>query len=962
MRGSFRLNPEEEDKKEGFISAADLQAQKNLAQYYGEKRPNKVLTGRDTSVDLKGLTGTYFGKTNDFISPLKTNYALPNNSMSGDLFAKSNQACVTAGGGSSAFKRLSYLAGNVDQKQKMRCGWVFNNANPEQGGGAFGTRDGPLDTNFQGDWFWNLADAKQKYHKILCAQVKDCGDLGGPNSPFAGICGFCTTSKKGIPIAGSIAAYPYDPRAACSPTAIITRGDKCPRPTPQVGTAAAVAAAGGRTSDTPAFTSAASKARNACDPFANGRLPRQCLIKKAAQVGCEEDGSLITSLKNGSEANYFSELSKVPAYTEYQKRTDNSISEQSLKQGAATLDMILSQFQAVKDNTASAANLGLKAAATDMCMTAGSFEAFDFCIEFNDSDYVASIPLDCLQKEFLRGGGQKTGKLYPTTKNLSFWRKFTTWREFKGEIESLGTKTLNTADRVIQQDAIHKLQGLPIEKMRSSLGDIPGVEVFWFTSESGIKSPSTYHGAFLGRRIRSTIPKLNGTSTAQGRTNSQAGFVFFTNVKPPSSKQYNMKFNGDSGFIVLRNTPMLFNYSQGSVPSTNKEFSSLYDTFSQISEMKTNQDGGGGAWTFDPARANVVLGYYFGRGTNFSLKFLQLNDVPDYCGCAGSIGFNGTMRAYTKAECDLLGGNFHGNGECTIRTGGSYTWNCKGLNEQTPCINDWMEMGSENLFLTQEAFAPMISFNVLKNYTDYNAQYAFCDKRFGSHKMVWGPYAGNGPTWKYPGKVIDDEEFPLGMSYAAMRGGAGLWAHFSFVRYSFMTLGLIMRFTLLPGNGLIHTPLVFWPSNWNIGYPHMLITGLGKGTASLNVKGGDNRPGSTDGPTIKEGITYFITIRMLRSNDSDIYSLNGLQIGAAPLVELQDSVQSFQESSPAIYSDPRQLENPDAGYISNFFFPPSTVCDYDLFALQLYDYKLSGSNLKRAANNDWSTLDGNIFK
>ena len=946
---------------EGFISAADLQAQKNLAQYYGEKRPNKVLTGRDTNVDLKNLTGTYFGKTNDFVSPLKTAYALPNNAMSGDLFAKSNEACVAAGGGSSAFKRLSYLADNVDQKQKMRCGWVFNNADPSQGGGAYGTRDGPIDTNFQGDWFWNLADAKQKYHKLICSQVKDCGDLGGPNSPFAQICGFCTTSKKGIPIKGDIAAYPYDPRVACSPTAIITTGNKCPRPTPQVNTAAAVAAAGGQTSDTPAFTTAASKALNACDPFANGRLPRQCLIKKAEQVGCMEDGSLITSLKNGSESNYFSELSKVPAYAEYQKRTDNSISEQSLKQGAATLDMLLSQFQAIKDNSASAANLGLKESAADLCMTAGTFEAFDFCIEFKDGDYTASIPLDCLQKEFLRGGGQKTGTLYPTTKNLSYWRKFTTWREFKGGIEDLGVKTLNTADRVTQQDAIHKLQGLPVDKLRASLGDIPGVEVFWFTLEAGIRNPNTYYGTFLGRRIRSNIPNLTGTSTAQGRTNAQAGFVYFTNIKPPATKQYNIKFNGDSGFIFLRNKPMEYNYSQGTIPKTNEDFSSLYDSFGSIAEMKTSQDGGGGPWTFDPSRPNVILGYYFGRGTNYSLKFLERSDVPDYCGCHGSVGFNGTMRSYTNAECNLLGGNFHGNGECTIRTGGSYTWNCKGLNQQNPCTNEWLPVSPNLLFLTQEAFAPMISFIVNKNYNRYNATYPFFDKRFGSHKMIWGPYVGNGPTWKYPGTVNDDNEFPLGMSYAALRGGAGLWGYFSFVRYSFMTLGLIIRFTKLPINGLTHPPLIFWPSNWNIGNPHLLLTGKGGGTASLNVMPRSDGAGTTDGPTVKEGVTYFITLRMLRSNDSDIYSLNGLQVGAAPLLELQDSVQSFMESSPLMFSDPRQLENPDAGYVTNFFIPPSTICEFDLFALQLYDYKLAGSNLKRAANNDWALLDGNIF-
>jgi hypothetical protein len=519
---------------------------------------------------------------------------------------------------------------------------------------------------------------------------------------------------------------------------------------------------------------------------------------------------------------------------------------------------------------------------------------------------------------------------------------------------------LNTADRITQQDAIRKLQGIPVDKLRASLGDIPGVEVFWFTSEAGIKGGSTYFGTFLGRRIRSTIPELNGSSTAQGRTNAQAGFVFFTNIKPPSAKRYNMKFSGDSGFIILRNSPMLHSYSQGTVPSANKEFSSLYDTFSSISQVKTNQDGGTGAWTIDPANPNVILGYYFGRGTTFSLKFLQENNVPDYCGCAGTAGFNGTMRHYTKAQCDLLGGNWYSNGECMRSGGGSYTWNCRELNSQNPCVNEWLSMQSTNLFLTQEAFAPMISFNVIKNYSEYNAQYPFCDKRFGSHKMLWGPYAGNGPVWNYPGKVNDDTEFPLGMSYGSMKAGAGMWAYFSFVRYSFMTLGIIIRFTKLPAKGISNEPLMFWPSNWSIGYPHIQVTGLGNNSASLNIRK-DGEAGSVDGPMIKQDITYYITMRMIRSNPTDIYSLNAIQIGAAPLVELQNSVQSFQECSPVVYSDPRKLEHPDAGYTTNFFVKSTPLCEFDLFSMQLYDYQLSGSNLKRAANNDWSTLEKNVF-
>ena len=948
---------------EPFVGAADLQAQKNLGQYYGEKRPNAILTGLDTSVNLKSLTGTYFGKTNDFVSPIKSNYALPNNSMSGDTFAKNNAACMTAGGGSSAFKRLSYLANNVDPKQKMRCGWVYNSTDPAQGGGAYGTRDGPLDTNFQGEWFWNLADAKQKYHKTLCEGVKDCGDLGGPNSPYSQICGYCTTSRKGIPIAGSIAAYPYDPRASCSPTAIITSASGCPKPTPQMVSAAAANVAVKQTSDTPAFTAATSKALNACDPFANGRLPRQCLIKKAGQVGCSEDGSLITSLKSGSEDNYFSELTKVPSYSEYQKRTDNSISEQSLKQGAATLDVILAQFQGIKDNTASAANLGLKAAATDLCMTNGSFEAFDFCIEFKDTDYTASIPLDCLQKEFLRGGGQKTGTEYPSTANLAKWRRYSTWREFKGAIENLGTKALNTADRVSQQDAIKKLQGIPVDTLRASLGDSPGVEIFWFTPEADIKSvSSTYNGCFLGRRIRSDIPNLVGASTAMGASNSRASFVFFTNIKPQSNKNYNMKFNGDSGFILLKNKKMEYNYSGGSLPKKDQEFSSLYNSFSQISEASTSQDGYGGSWSFANNTNNIILGYYFGQGTNFSLKFIEDAGIPPECKCYGRPSSDNTIRLYSNDECNLLGGNWYGNGECIRKSGGSYSGMCAGLNAQSPCTNDWAPISSDSLFLIQETFAPMISFNVVKNFQNYNCNYAFCDKRLGSHKMTWQPYANNGPVWNHPGPVTDDTQFPLGMSYGAMNAGAGMWSNFSFKRYSFMTLVLILRFTKLPANGVSSTPLFFWPSDWSIGYPNIIIKGNESGNATLNIGTGiASVSSSTDGPTLKLNTTYLITMRMNRTNDTDIYSLNSIQIGAGVLTDLQESVQEFNECSPIVYPNPRQLENPDIGYITNFLFKSDASCNFDVFSIQMYDYKLNQNNLKRAANNDWSTLDDSVY-
>lgn len=45
-----------------------------------------------------------------------------------------------------------------------------------------------------------------------------------------------------------------------------------------------------------------------------------------------------------------------------------------------------------------------------------------------------------------------------------------------------------------------------------------------------------------------------------------------------------------------------------------------------------------------------------------------------------SSGGEGGLRLYTQTECNQLSGNWHGNGECTKRTGGSWSWDCRGLN------------------------------------------------------------------------------------------------------------------------------------------------------------------------------------------------------------------------------------------------------------------------------------------
>ncbi len=50
------------------------------------------------------------------------------------------------------------------------------------------------------------------------------------------------------------------------------------------------------------------------------------------------------------------------------------------------------------------------------------------------------------------------------------------------------------------------------------------------------------------------------------------------------------------------------------------------------------------------------------------------------CGTAGFASPDGALRLYTRAECDALGGTYNTNGECATKSGGSYSWSCRGLN------------------------------------------------------------------------------------------------------------------------------------------------------------------------------------------------------------------------------------------------------------------------------------------
>ena len=55
--------------------------------------------------------------------------------------------------------------------------------------------------------------------------------------------------------------------------------------------------------------------------------------------------------------------------------------------------------------------------------------------------------------------------------------------------------------------------------------------------------------------------------------------------------------------------------------------------------------------------------------------------APASCGTLGSPSSDKSMRIYTRNECEgRLNGNWNGNGECSRKGGGSYSWDCRSLN------------------------------------------------------------------------------------------------------------------------------------------------------------------------------------------------------------------------------------------------------------------------------------------
>lgn len=411
------------------------------------------LVNNDKQMNYSPLFDTYniSGRINNVIA--KNEWSVKPGSSETAFIAKQAQ-CESAGSGDQ-FDHLKSLASTEDTASRLRCGWVYNNSNPDNGRGAYGISDGPFRTKTNGQWMWNLKKAQEKYHNSICQNVQSCSDID--SDIYKKRCGWCTRSGKAVPVSGGQLAYPTGTNSSCPPSNLALKASQCPPP---------------KAITDPNYVRTPAEA---CVPYPNGALGRACLLQKVISAGCNDKGTLAQALANGSDNDYTSVLAQERSFKIYQDRTAIPIDATALKTGKISITDALNTFSRVQDLAASDANGGLQYAARDLCLNKGAIDEYDFCLEVKDNT-AGPFELDCLQKQFMRMGGQKAGTSFPTAGNIRFYNTFSKWSEVKRYIQGLFDKT-KSQDRKAQETGMKEFYGI---KMQNKQNPLPyGPEIAW---------------------------------------------------------------------------------------------------------------------------------------------------------------------------------------------------------------------------------------------------------------------------------------------------------------------------------------------------------------------------------------------------------------------------------------------------------------------------------------------------
>ena len=289
------------------------------------------------------------------------------------------------------------------------------------GGGALGLEEGPISSKAPGVWNWDLKLATEQMHIDICKDIQDCKDID--RLSLKQRCGWCERLQKGVPITKSgKVAYPWNKTGGCPASQVVTIGSKCPAKPP---------------SDEDEET-----VPEPCDPLADGRTARACMLTKYKDAGCTDKGSLGRALATGSDNDYMNSIYSQKAYKVYQERSPLSLNEYGLKSGKMSMNDALNEFDrlALAASKSPSGGNALDFATRDLCLNQGEMAAFDFCTELTDST-VGPYSMDCLQKAFLKAGGQRNGLMYPSPSTMSKWNSMPNWRAVLSEMQRVKKDT-----------------------------------------------------------------------------------------------------------------------------------------------------------------------------------------------------------------------------------------------------------------------------------------------------------------------------------------------------------------------------------------------------------------------------------------------------------------------------------------------------------------------------------------
>ncbi len=487
------------------------------------------------------------------------------------------QRCKTA--------TLDDLINTQAPNSKIRCGWIYSKGKPgdkpKVSTGALGTRQGPAGffENPGGQWFWNLDDAKKAMMGDRCAAMTNCKSVGAAN--FQG-CAYSTTRGIGVPVNpdGSL-AYPRDAVLSAPPSSLVMTPDKCPAP-PAPGS--------------PRYE--LQRSRDICTPLPDGRLSRDCMLQQIVSAGCKQDGSLYQALINQAQpTNYAAGLTNALAYRRYQQLASNPLLEAAVRDGKTTVDVALGTFKNLAEASKNVQQTVLSYAARDLCVSKGTIDTFDFCLELNDNTR-APFSMECLQREFRKAGGQPAGTEYPVAANMSQWNSLETWRAVKDRIATLAAQTKST-DEIVQRRALASFLGIKRQPQAfQQIARIPGLEVLWFNRGTN---------TFIGRRtglLNQTFPSFSTSGEVEGTgLRDFVEYFVITNVRPTTDMKIRMRLETDDGVLFTLNREVDSRTTRGRLFDTDDTFGANFDQAPTGYNQKM-------CWDLKSAGPNYMMGFW----------------------------------------------------------------------------------------------------------------------------------------------------------------------------------------------------------------------------------------------------------------------------------------------------------------------------------------------------------------